>query len=223
MKTLLKLCVVAVMLVLGVSSCLKEDDSLNIAFDTRYLLQTEEGVFVPQMRLRSAELKSASLSVDGKTFNFKSLTDPSFYWEIPSSLTGLDLVSSASNTLTLTGIDGKIETHKFAFDEATEKIGEIAVDSLAYDPEENHIYIELDAKVENTLYYLMIKSPIGEKTSQDYAMWMPYSFSFEEDALSITIPCEKLLAKDVTYRVAIGAGYGSAIKVGEETVAKRIK
>lgn len=208
MKTLLKLCVVAVVLVLGVSSCIKEDDSIPFRFYTPYAIQTDSGQFIPQMRLQSIELKSASLNVDGENFNFKSLTSPSYTWELPSSLSGLDSISSKS-IVTLIGIDGKVETHQVGFYPTTKEIGDIDVDSLVYNPTTEKISIKLNSKVVNAdMCYLMIKSTITEDSYDGYAMWMPsFAFSFEEDELSKTISYAGL--NEGTYQFAIGAGYGS--------------
>ena len=57
MKTFgkLKLLALSVLLVLGMSSCLKTDDSLNLYLQYPYILQNSYGEYVPQMRITGSE------------------------------------------------------------------------------------------------------------------------------------------------------------------------
>ncbi len=69
----LKFLAVIVLLLAGMSSCLKKDDSLSIYVQYPYILQNSNGTFSPQIRLLGNDLQSASINVAGRNFTFKHI------------------------------------------------------------------------------------------------------------------------------------------------------
>ena len=227
MKRLLKLCIVAVVLVLGASSCLKENDSVNMSYQSNsvYILQTETGKFIPQMRLFGEMLASASLNVEGKSFNFTSLNG--YAWELTNShyspLPELDSVTQGFYTLTAKREDGKIGNLHVGFNAVNKKIGNIS-SSLEHLSDKRELSVKLDSLVKNAKeYYLMIKVPVSKETSSAYAMWLPYKSldKIEKEVLTETISCSNWEAG--TYKIAVAAGYGSLLRIAENSIEITIK
>jgi len=221
MKRLLKLCVVAVVLVLGVSSCMKHDDVVSMYYQTNsvYILQTETNKFIPQVRLFGERLVSASVNVEGETFDFSDVNGYGV-WELTNSsfipLPELDSVTQGYYTLTAKRDDGKNGNLDIAFYGAVKKIGDIS-SSLENLSTENtkEINITFTNLVENAKeYYLMIKEPI---TSSSYAMWIPYKSldKIKDEVLSEKIDYSNLLVG--TYQLAVAAGYGSVRRIDENS------
>ena len=215
MKRLLKLCVVAVVLVLGVSSCLKEDDSLQSSVITAYILQSENEKFIPQMRLVSYDglLESASLSIEGKKISFDKLADMNV-WELPSSsyfgggILEFDSIASAG-LVNLVGINGQIETRQVGNFLATKKMGDIS-SSLKYSSSKNELNVTLNALVKDAeSYYLMYNTPSSGSSTM---MWMPLLElkKIKGTVLSEDVSFEGLLGK---YEFALAAVYGGVIKI----------
>lgn len=223
MKTLanLKLGAVIALLLVGMSSCLKNDDSLSIYVQYPYILQNSNGTFTPQIRLYGNDLQSASINVAGKSFNFASLNG--FVWELTDSyyapLPELDSVPSGYYTLTATGLDGKTGNLTVGYAEAKKKIADVSLAKLEYVANEKVINVELADSVQNaSVYYLMVKVPSGSNTTTTFAMWTPYSsFSLSGDKkLSATVPVSNL--EEGKYRFAVGAGYGSTFRISDHYI-----
>lgn len=212
----LKLWAVIVLLLLGMSACLNDDDdSLSIYVQYPYVLQNDNGTFTPQMQLYGYNLKSAFLNVAGERFTFSALND--YTWELPNGLftTQLDSIPYGYYTLTATSTDGKAENLTVGFSESKKKIGEINLSKFEYNATNNKIELELADSVQNaSAYLLMIKIPVVSTSgSSNYTMWLPYS--------NLTLSGDRKLAAEVslsglgegTFPFAVGAGYGSTIRI----------
>lgn len=130
MKTFgkLKLLALSVLLVLGMSSCLKTDDSLNLYLQYPYILQNSYGEYVPQMRITGSEpLHSASLNLGESTFKFTKLND--YVWEIPADniFSQLDTIAAGNYLLTATGTSGKTNSLTLGIFASGKKIGDIGL------------------------------------------------------------------------------------------------
>lgn len=230
MKTLgrLKLGVIAAFIVLGMSSCLKHDDSLSIYLQYPYILQDNNGGFVPQMRVQAAEpLASASVVVAGKTFSFSKIND--YVLELTDGmynpLSQLDSVPAGYCTLSATGVNGKTADLTFGLNASVRKIGYIDA-TITYNEAKSEIDVVLADSVENaSAYYLMIKVPTGS-SNNPYAMWVPYTDPLTltgDNNLSVTVSgINNTKFNSGTYRFALGAGYGSTLRVSHDYVTVTI-
>lgn len=219
MKTLgkLKLWSVAACIVLGMSSCLKHDNSINVVLQYPYLLQTSEGTYIPQMRIQAGDpLSAAKVTVAGKAYSFTKIND--YVFEIASSgyLTELDTVPAGICELTAVGVNEKTADLTFALSATTKKLGTV-VAALTYKESESKIEIELADTVTNaTSYYLVLQQPTGSAL-YPYSMWVPYADLTlgGENNLSATVTgINKTTFQAGTYRFAVGASRGSALRVG---------
>lgn len=213
---------VMALLVLGMNSCLKKNDSLNIYVQYPYILQNNNGTFTPQMRLLGNDLQSAYVNVAGRNFNFTSVAG--VVWELTGNLYAplgeLDSVPAGYYTVMATGLDGKTASVSVAFPEAKEKIEPVELNVFEYLPAEKQIQIELADSVQNAkAYHLMVKVPTGSMTSSSsYTMWIPYA--------DLTLTGDKKLAATVSvpnlgnerYRFAVGASYGATLRISSETI-----
>lgn len=224
MKTLcnLKWWAVVALLVLGMSACLKNDDSVNVYVQYPYILQNNDGTFTPQIRLYGNDLQSASIHVAGKNFAFTSLNG--YVWELTDSfyapLGGLDSIPTGYYALTATSMDGKTGNLTVGFAEASKKIGEVDLTRLEYSADDKAIHVELaDSVVNASVYYLMIKVPSGSSTTTTFSMWIPYT--------SLTLSGDRKLSANVSvsnleagkYRFAVGANYGSTFRISNQYVS----
>lgn len=225
MKTLgkMKLLIVSVCVVLGMSSCLKKDDSLSVYLQYPYLLQTNDETFVPQMRVLGSTdeaLQSANLNLAGQTFKFSKIND--YILELPSdniysSLPELDSVPQSTFAVTITGVSGKVAELTSGFYATTKKVGVVDA-SLEFDREKGEIKVEIADSVENAAnYYLMLKVPTGSSLNP-YAMWIPFESLKLSSGEKLTATVSDIngsrFATGTTYKFAVGAGYGSVIRLG---------
>ena len=218
----LKMCALVVLLVVGMSSCLKMNDSFNMYVQYSYALQNDNGKFTPQVRLVGNDLESVSVNITGKNFAFRKLND--FTWELTDNfffpLEELDSIPAGYYVLTANGLNGKSESLGLGFLEVKKKMSSVDLTTLEYS--EKNLKVELADSVQNaTVYYLMIKIPTATNSST-YAMWMPYSKldltgDSGEKKLSATVSISNLGTEK--YRFAVGASYGSAIRISEKTIA----
>lgn len=226
MKTLgkLKLCTISALIVLGMSSCLKHDESLNVAVQSPYILQNDYG-YIPQIRLQCGQpLQSASINVAGKKFDLKALN--SYVWEVDGYglYNALDSVPTGYSTVNAIGTDGKTADLTIGFYATTKKIGAFDVTSLKYDDSKGEVSVTLADTVKNAnAYYWMIKVPVDDMASK-FAMWVPYNDLQLDKNLSATesgINKNKLAAG--TYRFTIGAGYGTTLRIYDNYISVIIK
>ena len=215
MKTFgkLKLLALSVLLVLGMSSCLKTDDSLNLYLQYPYILQNSYGEYVPQMRITGSEpLHSASLNLGESTFKFTKLND--YVWEIPADniFSQLDTSAAGNYLLTATGTSGKTNSLTLGIFASGKKIGDIDLKQMNYLPAGNEVSIELTDSVKNAdSYCLMMKTYIE---NVGYTMWVPYN-TFSLSGKTATMS-NVVLEKDIKYRFALGARNGSVIRIDDE-------
>ncbi|MDE6452045.1 MAG: hypothetical protein K2L23_07145 [Odoribacter sp.] len=213
---------VIALLVLGMSSCLKKDDSLNIYVQYPYLLQNDNGTFTPQIRLLGNDLQAASINVAGKNFNFAPVAG--VVWELTGSIYAplgeLDSVPAGYYTVVATGLNGKTANLSILFPEAKKEIAPVELNVLEYLPEEKKIRIELTDSVQNAkAYHLMIKVPTGSMTSMNtYTMWVPYAdlTLTGDQKLSATVSVPNL--GNERYRFAVGASYGATIRISTKNI-----
>lgn len=215
----LKLWALALLLGVGMTSCLKSDDSLRVYVQCSYILQNSGGTFTPQVRLIGEELQGATLNMEGRNFKFTEVTN--MVWELTNSfyspLAELDSVSAGYYGVTATNMEGKTTSASLLFDKSKKKIGEIELAKFEYLSADKKIEVELQDSVENaSLYYLMIKEQTGS-TVTPYAMWIPYNqLKLEGDKkLSATVSLSGLTSGK--FRFAVGAAYGSTFRISRDT------
>lgn len=222
----LKMCALAVLLVMGMTSCLKTDDSLNVGVKYPYVLQNSDGTFTPQVRLLGNGLASASVNVAGKNFAFTKVND--LTWELTNSsylpAERLDSIPANYYPLTVIGLNGKTETLGLGF-QTTKRMSSVELTTLEYLPSEKKINVELADSVQNaTAYFLMIKEPTGV-TYPEFFMWTPYGNGYKleltgDKKLSATVSVPYLGTE--TYRFAVGASYNSnyasVVRISEKTI-----
>ncbi len=226
MRTLvnLRLWTIIAILFVGMSACSKDEDSVNVYVQNPYIIQNSDGTFTPQVRLFSYDLASATLNVAGQRYNFKTLENSYFIWELedPMFLPKLDSIPEGYYALTATNKGGKSEIFSVGFPEAKKKMGDIELLQFEYAVDSNKIYVELADSVQNaTDYYLMIKEPIPNTSS--YAMWVP--------SVKLNLNKESNWRSEVslegasagTYYFAVGANYGSVIKFSTATITVTIQ
>ena len=130
----LKFLAVIVLLLAGMSSCLKKDDSLSIYVQYPYILQNSNGTFSPQIRLLGNDLQSASINVAGRNFTFKHING--VVWELTDSyyapLGELDSIPAGYYALTATALNGKTASVTVGLSEAKKKIGDVKLAKLEY-------------------------------------------------------------------------------------------
>ena len=229
----MKLLIVSACVVLGMSSCLKNEDSLSVYLQTPYLLQTDNETFIPQMRIvgsTNEALQSASLGLAGETFKFSKIND--YILELPTnniytSFTELDSVPQSTYVVTITGVSGKTAELSSGFYATTHKVGTMEGATLEFNREKGEIQVEVADSVENaTNYYLMLKVPTGSSLNA-YAMWVPYEglklTAGEKLTATVSDVNKTRFAAGTTYRFAIGAGYGSVIRIGRNEIMVEIE
>lgn len=220
----LKMCALAALFVVGMSSCLKTSDSLTVNVPCWYALQNSDGTFTPQVRLSGNNLASASVNVAGKNFAFTKVND--LTWELTSSsyfpAEGLDSIPADYYTLTVTGLNGKSESYGIGF-QAQKQMAPVNLTTLEYVPSEKNIKVELADSVQHaTAYFLMITAPTG-KDFPKFFMWTAISNKLEltgDKKLSATVSVPNLGSE--TYRFAVGASYDSnycpVVRISEKTI-----
>lgn len=222
MRRLLKLCIVAVVLVLGASSCLKHEDVVSMSYQSNsvYVIQTESGKFMPQVRLLGEMLVSASLKVEGKTFKLTNLNG--YVWELKNTpyapLPELDSITQGYYTLTAKRDDAKIGNLQVGFNKVDKKIGDFS-SSFQHLSDKKELSVTLTNLAENAKeYYLMYKVPVSKEASSSYTMWIPYREldRIEKEVLSQTVSCSDLGAG--TYKIGVAASYGSLLKIDENSI-----
>ncbi len=221
----LKMCALVALFVVGMSSCLKPDDSLNVGVYA-YVLQNSDGTFTPQVRLSGNNLASASVNVAGMNFAFTKVDD--WTWELSNGsyfpLGRLDTIPANIYMLTVSGLNGKTETFGLGF-QTTKRMSSVELTTLEYVPSEKKINVELADSVQNaTAYFLMITAPTG-KDFPKFLMWTPYG-----DGYKLELTGDKKLSATVsvpylgtgTYRFAVGASYNSnyapVFRISEKTI-----
>lgn len=215
----LKLATICAFVVVGMSSCLKTENSLNINMLPLYLLQTDDG-YLPQARLFGSDaLKSATLSLEGKTYNFSTRLD-NYTMELASDsymgINALDSISTGIGTVTAVSVEEKTATATFRLSTSNKKVGDIKLAQLKYNDTKGEVEIELADTVQNaTNYYLAYKQPIQ---SSGYTMWMVKEITLTgENKLSAKLS-EFKLQEGVTFRFAVGASYGTTLRVSDEYI-----
>lgn len=221
----LKMCALAALFVVGMSSCLKPDDSLNVGVPYCYALQNSDGTFTPQVRLSGNNLASASVNVAGKNFAFVKVND--LIWELSNSsyfpTEGLDSIPANYYPLTVTGLNGKSESYGIGL-QTNKRMSPVNLTTLEYvaDEDENKkvIKVELaDSVLNANAYFLMITAPTG-KDFPKFFMWTPMGDKQLEltgdKKLSATVSVPYLGTG--TYRFAVGANYGLVFRISEKTI-----
>lgn len=208
MKTFgkLKLAAVSALIVLGMSSCLKNDDpDFAIGTQSAYILQEGSGTsarFMPAIRLMgNRALQSATCQLDGETYRFSKVeANNPYYMEIePSYQYSTDTIMDWTCKLSATSTEETPVTVQTSFSfTAGPKLGAFNVTELKYIGNSNKVEGKWN-KVDNASgYCLMIKL-------QNSKMFIPYKEisvgSGDELSGSVSIPLENGAKCDI----AIGA------------------
>ena len=208
MRTLgkLKLIAVSAALVLGMSSCLKNDKKFAIYASPAYILQ--EG--------NSYQLQ---IQVHGKNYSFSAVEgSQNFLMQINAySAPTLDTIKEGLCTVTAFNAEGNSAVSQLQFYGTDKKIGNVTLTKFSYSGADGKVTAEWN-KVENAeAYYLLYRIKSSSMMFGDN-MWLPYvqlSVTDKENPSATTnIP----FTKDDEYEIAIGATYKTALRVSYPTL-----
>ena len=220
MRTLgkLKLIAVSAALVLGMSSCLKNDKKFAIYASPAYILQ-EGDRYQLQIQVQGNEqIKSASASLNGKNYSFSAVEgSQNFLMQINAySAPTLDTIKEGLCTVTAFNAEGNSAVSQLQFYGTDKKIGNVTLTKFSNSGADGKVTAEWN-KVENAeAYYLLYRIKSSSMVFGD--MWLPYvqlSVTDKENPSATTnIP----FTKDDEYEIAIGATYKTALRVSYPTL-----
>ena len=223
MRTLgkLKLIAVSAALVLGMSSCLKNDKKFAIYASPAYILQ-EGNRYQLQIQVQGNEqIKSASASLNGKNYSFSAVEgSQNFLMQINAySAPTLDTIKEGLCTVTAFNAEGNSAVSQLQFYGTDKKIGNVTLTKFSYSGADGKVTAEWN-KVENAeAYYLLYRIKSSSMMFGDN-MWLPYvqlSVTDKENPSATTnIP----FTKDGEYEIAIGATYKTALRVSDRTLLR---
>ena len=221
MRTLgkLKVRAVSAALVLGMSSCLKNDKKFAIYASPAYILQ-EGNRYQLQIQVQGNEqIKSASASLNGKNYSFSAVEgSQNFLMQINAySAPTLDTIKEGLCTVTAFNAEGNSAVSQLQFYGTDKKIGNVTLTKFSYSGADGKVTAEWN-KVENAeAYYLLYRIKSSSMMFGDN-MWLPYvqlSVTDKENPSATTnIP----FTKDGEYEIAIGATYKTALRVSYPTL-----
>ena len=161
MRTLgkLKLIAVSAALVLGMSSCLKNDKKFAIYASPAYILQ-EGNSYQLQIQVQGNEqIKSASASLNGKNYSFSAVEgSQNFLMQINAySAPTLDTIKEGLCTVTAFNAEGNSAVSQLQFYGTDKKIGNVTLTKFSYSGADGKVTAEWN-KVENAeAYYIMYR------------------------------------------------------------------
>ena len=215
MRTLgkLKLIAVSAALVLGMSSCLKNDKKFAIYASPAYILQ-EGNSYQLQIQVQGNEqIKSASASLNGKNYSFSAVEgSQNFLMQINAySAPTLDTIKEGLCTVTAFNAEGNSAVSQLQF------YGTVTLTKFSYSGADGKVTAEWN-KVENAeAYYLLYRIKSSSMMFGDN-MWLPYvqlSVTDKENPSATTsIP----FTEGGEYEIAIGATYKTALRVSDRTL-----
>ena len=152
MRTLgkLKLIAVSAALVLGMSSCLKNDKKFAIYASPAYILQ-EGNRYQLQIQVQGNEqIKSASASLNGKNYSFSAVEgSQNFLMQINAySAPTLDTIKEGLCTVTAFNAEGNSAVSQLQFYGTDKKIGNVTLTKFSYSGADGKVTAEWN-KVEN--------------------------------------------------------------------------
>ncbi|MFR3328553.1 MAG: hypothetical protein ACLTSL_00015 [Odoribacter splanchnicus] len=219
MRTLgkLKLIAVSAALVLGMSSCLKNDKKFAIYASPAYILQENIGYRLQIQVQGNEQIKSASASLNGKSYSFSAVEgSQNFLMQINAYSASIDTISEGLCTVTAFNAEGNSAVSQLQFYSTDKKIGNVMLTKFSYSGADGKVTAEWN-KVENAeAYYLLYR--IKNSSTMFGDMWLPYvqlSVTDKENPSATTnIP----FTKDGEYEIAIGATYRTALRVSDRTL-----
>lgn len=211
----LKLGVLGALMLGGMSSCLDNEDFLGVGVFSPYILQTESGKFVPQMRVSASDrLKSVSIEVEGQKFLLEEISENIFEVN-PLSVSPLDSVKNGYSTVTAIGMDGKVENVAIGFSLTAGRIGEILFKEggIKWDEAKSEITFELADSVANAKeYYLVFKS-----LDNPESMWFPYGRKLELKDGEGVCPIDINGFSNGSYLFSVGAAQGTTLRISQSS------
>lgn len=220
MRTLgkLKLIAVSAALVLGMSSCLKNDKKFAIYASPAYILQ-EGNRYQLQIQVQGNEqIESASASLNGKNYSFSAVEgSQNFLMQINAYSASTDTISEGLCTVTASNAEGNSAVSQLQFYSTDKKIGNVMLTKFSYSGADGKVTAEWN-KVENAeAYYLLYRIKSSSMMFGDN-MWLPYvqlSVTDKENPSATTsIP----FTEGGEYEIAIGATYKTALRVSDRTL-----
>lgn len=219
MRTLskLKLMVIATIITLGMSSCLKTENSFVIYPALAYVLQDANDEYQLQIQIYGNEpIASANATFDSKTYSFSAVSgSQNYYMRLNSSYAlPLDSIAGGICQITASNAEGETAVSQIEFRSTEKVIGEVTLTELSYDGDANSVTATWE-KVENAeQYYLLFRERSSSYLEEN--MWIPYSevrYSDKDGNLTTTLSIP--LTKDVNYEIAIGATNGTTLRVSD--------
>lgn len=221
MRTLgkLKLIAVSAALVLGMSSCLKNDKKFAIYASLAYILQ-EGNRYQLQIQVQGNEqIKSASASLNGKNYSFSAVEgSQNFLMQINAySAPTLDTIKEGLCTVTAFNAEGNSAVSQLQFYGTDKKIGNVTLTKFSYSGADGKVTAEWN-KVENAeAYYLLYRIKSSSMMFGDN-MWLPYVQLSVTDKENPSATTNMPFTKDGEYEIAIGATYKTALRVSDRTL-----
>lgn len=220
MRTLgkLKFIAVAAILVLGMSSCLKNDNKFAIYASPAYVLQ-EGSRYQLQIQVQGSEqIKSASASLNGKNYTFSGVEgSQNFLMQINAYSASTDTISEGLCTVTAYNVEGKSAVSQLQFYSTDKKIGNVTLTKFSYTGADGKITAEWN-KVENAEAYYLLYRITGSSTVFGDNMWLPYAQLVVTDKENPSATTSIPFTKDGNYEIAIGATYKTALRVSDRTL-----
>lgn len=221
MRTLgkLKFIAVAAILVLGMSSCLKNDKKFVIQAVPAYILQEDNSRYLRIQLAGSEQMESASASLNGKKYTFSSVEgSQKFLMQIDPYNSLVDSANDESLcTVTAYNAEGKSAVTQLQFSGMDKKIGNVTLTKFSYTGVDGKITAEWN-KVENAEAYYLLYRIKGTSTMFGDNMWLPYAQLIVTDKENPSATTSIPFAKDVKYEIAIGAIYKTVLRVSDRTL-----
>lgn len=219
MRTLgkLKLIAVSAALVLGMSSCLKNDKKFAIYASPAYILQ-EGNSYQLQIQVQGNEqIKSASASLNGKNYTFSGVEGSQNFLMQINAYSTTDTISEGLCTVTAYNAEGKSAVSQLQFYSTDKKIGNVMLTKFSYTGADGKVTAEWN-KVENAEAYYLLYRIKGSSTIFGDNMWLPYAQLTVTDKENPSATTSIPFTKDGNYEIAIGATYKTALRVSDRTL-----
>lgn len=221
MRTLgkLKFMAVAAILVLGMSSCLKNDNKFTIYASHAYVLQKGDR-YQLQIQVQGSEpIKSASASLNNKEYTFSAVAGTeNFVMQINTLSVAPDTIQDGLCTVTAINAEGEAAVSQLHFYDTDKKIGNIVLTEFSYTGADGKITAKWN-KVENAETYFLLYRISDAFPMFGDSMWLPYAQLAVTDAENPSATASIPFEKGKKYEIAIGATYKTTLRVSDQILS----